>query len=195
MTTPSPPATAPDNNPDRARDAPLPARLKKVSRAWGLLLVALSILTLGLRGYLLQRLHDGVLTVWQVTWLILPLVAATMIVVYRWRTRLATSFVGLIGIVLGTLVSSVLTGISSGERVADSLFHYDADCLLHNTCTATASSDNPLSLTLRVIASYLQIYGTTGFLSAIAVGGFIGYAFAVLVGKDRGTRRVGPSTP
>src|SRR4051812_1378479 len=186
MTTPPLP---PDNAP---REAALPARLKQVSRAWGLLLVALSIITLGLRGYLLQRLHDGVLTVWQVSWLTLPLVAATTILVYRWRTRQPTSFAGFVGVVLGTLLASVLTGISSGQRVADSLFHYDANCLLHDTCTDAGYTGNPVSLLLRVFGSYLQIYGATGVLSAIAVGTFMGYAFAVLAGRDRGTRPVGP---
>lgn len=180
--------TPPDSAP---REPALPTRLKQVSRAWGLLLVALSIITLGLRGYLLQRLHDGVLTVWQVIWLTLPLVAATTILVYRWRTRQPTSFAGFVGVVLGTLAASVLTGISSGQRVADSLFHYDANCLLHDTCT-DASNTGTVSLLVRVFSSYLQIYGATGVLSAIAVGTFMGYAFAVLAGQDRGTRPVGP---
>jgi len=189
MTMPTPPADAADNT---RREAPMPARLKQVSRAWGLLLVALGIITLGLRGYLLQRLHDGVLSVGQIVWLTLPLVAATTILVYRWRARQPTSFAGFVGIVVGTLVASVLTGISSGQRVADSLFHYDANCLLHNTCTDASDTGNPVSLVLRIFGSYLQIYGTTGVLSAIAVGAFLGYAFAVLGGKDRGTRPAGP---
>jgi hypothetical protein len=191
MTTPSPLADRPDQDPASRADrtslseAPLPVRLKRVSRAWGLLLVALSVLALGLRGYVLQRLHDGVLTAWQVTWLTLPLAAATAIVVYRWRTRLPTSFAGFVGIVLGTLAASVVTGLSSGQRVADSLFHYDAQCLLHDTCTTTTG--NSVTLILRIMGSYLQIYGTTGFFSAIAVGIFAGYAVAVLMGKDRRT--------
>lgn len=177
--TPSNPA--PDRRPGQA---PLPARLKQVRRAWGLLLLALSILTLGLRGYLLQQLHDGFLTVWQITWLTLPLVAAIAILVYRWRTRQPTTLMGVFGIILGTLVASWLTGLSSGQRVADSLFHYDASCALRNSCETP--SGNPISLTLRIIGSYYEVFGSTGFLSAIAVGAFLGYALAVLSGKDRG---------
>jgi hypothetical protein len=161
------------------------ARARQVSKAWGLLLVALSVLTLGLRGYLLERVHDGFLTVWQITWLALPLVAATTIVVYRWRARRPTSFAGFIGIVLGTLAASWLTGISSGERVVELLFHFDASCVLSGSCP-TPSGDNPISLIFKVIRSYLEIYGPTGFVSALAVGGFMGYALAVLSGTDRG---------
>jgi hypothetical protein len=187
----SPPSGGAENGPPDAGRPPLPAQLKRVSRAWGLLLVVLSVLTLGLRGYLLQRLHDGVLTVWQVIWLTLPLVAATTILVYRWRTRQSTSVGGFIGIVLGTLAASALTGLSSGNRVAAALFQYDADCVLHDTCT-TSPGDNPAALTLRVIGSYMKIYGMSGFLSAVAVGAFMGYAFAVLSGADRGVRTADP---
>lgn len=165
-------------------------RLRQVSRAWGLLLLVLGLITLGLRGYLLQRLHDGVLTVWQITWLTMPLVVAAAILVYRWRARQATSLPAVVGIVVATLAASWLTGLSSGERVADALYHYDANCLLHNTCAEPSGMGNPISLTIRIVGAYLQVYGTTGFLSALAIGAFLGYALAILTGRDRGASPV-----
>jgi hypothetical protein len=163
----------------------LPARIKRVSKAWGWLLLALGVITLGLRGYVLQRLQDGVLSVGQIVWLTLPLVGAVAIMVYRARARLHTTLAGYFGILVGTLAASVVTGISSGDRVADALFHFDSSCIVSGSCGEPASSGDPISLTVRVIGAYFQVYGVTGFLSAIVVGAFFGYAFAVLGGRDR----------
>jgi hypothetical protein len=158
------------------------------------LLLALGVITLGVRGYILQHLRDGVLSVWQVTWLTLPLVVATAILVYRWRARQPTSLAGFIGIVLATLFASYLTGLSSGQRVAESLFHVDAHCLLATTCDSQVPS-NPLYLVARTLGVYWQIYGSTGFLSAVAIGAFLGYALALGLGTDRSLVRPPPSQP
>lgn len=161
------------------------ARVSRIRRAWGLLLLALALLSLGLRGYLLKQVQDTVLTVWQILWLTVPLTAAVAILAYLAFARKAISVLTVVGVVVGTLVASLFVGLSSGGRVADELFPSDAGCALRQTCGQQTGGDSAPELAIRIIGAYLKVYGVTGFLSAIAVGTFLGYAFSVLSGRSK----------
>jgi hypothetical protein len=159
-------------------DASLHGRVKRVHRAWGLLLLALSLISLGVRGYLLKQLEDTVLTVWQVLWLTLPMTAAVAIFAYMAFTKKKFSFATVVATIIGTLVASWLIGLTGGEQVAQELWHVDSACAARGSCE-TISGGAP-GLALRIVGAYFQVYGAVGFFSAVAVGVFLGYALAVL---------------
>ena len=156
------------------------------SRTW---ILGLGILAVGLggllvRGYVEQRQHVGALTIWQVIWLTLPIVAAAAFVAYRFAAGRGLGFSHLLGLVVGTAGTSYLTGISSGQLVSSSLFKFDPSCLLQNTCATTLATANPASYVLKVVNNYWQVYGTAGFVSAAVVGAVIGLGLG-LIGRRR----------
>src|SRR5262245_26036228 len=59
------------------------ARSRSRTWIWGLGILAIGVVALLVRGYLQQRQHGGALTIWQVIWLTLPIVAAAAFVAYR----------------------------------------------------------------------------------------------------------------
>jgi hypothetical protein len=50
---------------DASEDS-LAARIKRVRTAWGRALIVLSVLTLGIGGYIQKQVEDNILTVWQI---------------------------------------------------------------------------------------------------------------------------------
>ena len=151
---------------------------------WGLGILAVGLGGLLVRGYVEQRQHVGALTIWQVIWLTLPIVAAAAFVAYRFAAGRGLGFSHLLGLVVGTAGTSYLTGISSGQLVSSSLFKFDPSCLLQNTCATTLATANPASYVLKVVNNYWQVYGTAGFVSAAVVGAVIGLGLG-LIGRRR----------
>jgi hypothetical protein len=151
---------------------------------WGLGILAVGLGGLLVRGYVEQRQHVGALTIWQVIWLTLPIVAAAAFVAYRFAAGRGLGFSHLLGLVVGTAGTSYLTGISSGQLVSSSLFKFDPSCLLQNTCATTLATANPASYVLKVVNNYWHVYGTAGFVSAAVVGAVIGLGLG-LIGRRR----------
>jgi hypothetical protein len=160
------------------------ARTRSRAWIWGLAILAVGLVALFVRGYLQQRQHGGALTIWQVIWLTLPIVAAVAFVAYRFAAGRGLGVSHLLGLVVGTAGTSYLTGISSGQLVSSSLFKFDPSCLLQNTCATTLATDNPASYVLKVVNNYWHVYGTAGFVSAAIVGAVIGLGLG-LIGRRR----------
>ena len=160
------------------------ARSRSAARIWGLAILAVGLIGLLVRGYLQQRQHGGALTIWQVIWLTLPIVAAAAFVAYRFAAGRGLGVSHLLGLLVGTAGTSYLTGISSGQLVSSSLFKFDPSCLLQNTCATTLATSNPATYVLNVVKNYWQVYGTAGFVSAAVVGAVIGLGLG-LIGRRR----------
>jgi len=161
-----------------------PARSRSSMRFWGLGIIAIGLVGLLVRGYLQQRQHGGALTIWQVIWLTLPIVAAAAFVAYRFAAGRGLGVSHLLGLLVGTAGTSYLTGISSGQLVSSSLFKFDPSCLLQNTCATTLATNDPASYVLKVVSNYWHVYGTAGFVSAAVVGAVIGLGLG-LIGRRR----------
>ena len=168
-----------------------PRRFSSRSRAWiwGLGILAVGLVGLLVRGYVQQRQHGGALTIWQVIWLTLPIVAAAAFVAYRFAAGQGLGVSHLLGLVVGTAGTSYLTGISSGQLVSSSLFKFDPSCLLQNTCATTLATANPASYVLKVVNNYWQVYGTAGFVSAAVVGAVIGLGLGLIRRRRPGLAR------
>ncbi len=175
-----------------AAGVPMPAtaqpRSRSQARLWGLGVLVVGVVALFVRGFIQQRQHGGALTIWQVIWLTLPIVAAAAFLAYRFASGRGLAIGHVVGLVVGTAGTSYLTAISSGHLVSNSLFQFDASCLLQNTCTAALSTANPSSYVLKVVNNYWHVYGTTGFVSAAVVGAVIGVGLGLLMRR----RSVGP---
>lgn len=155
-------------------------------RAWsairtsGLVILAVGLVALLVRGYLQQRQHGGALTIWQVIWLTIPIVAAAAFLVYQLAAGRGFRVGHLAGLVVGTAGTSYLTAISSGQLVSQSLFRFDPSCLLQNACAKTLDTANPASYVLKVVNNYWHVYGGPGFVSAAIVGAVIGLGLGLL---------------
>jgi hypothetical protein len=155
-------------------------RWRSTTRLWGLVVLALGLVAVLVRGYIQQRQHGAGLTIWQVIWLTLPIVAAAAYLAYRLVSGRGLAIGQLAGLLVGTAGTSYLTGISSGQHVSDSLFRFDPTCLLQNTCTSPLTTADPTSYLTKVVNNYWHVYGTAGFISAALVGAVVGLGLGML---------------
>lgn len=175
MTSPS------AEDPQRNVDQPIVAAGKKVQKAWGWLLLALSVVTLGVQGHLVKQFQDTVLTVWEVFWLTLPMTAAAAIFAYVLFAGRRITLQGAIAVVMGTLFAVWIVGLGSGESIVDELYRVELTCpITEGVCSVPRpAAGNPIVEAGRIVVTYFQVYGPVRFLSSLLVGTFLGYSVAV----------------
>jgi len=141
------------------RDDSLNARWKKLRQYWGLLIVLLGVLASGVNGYLLKQIAaSSVMTVWQTMYVTLPLTVGVAIIVYLWVADVTTNL-GTYGVVLiGTAFATTLLGLPGG-----------------NLTPMEADNSGWWSTLIGLMSAYWNAYGAGGFLSAVAVGWFLGW--------------------
>ena len=169
--------------------AAIRTRRRPTLRIWGLIILVVGLAALLVRGYIQHRQHAGPLTIWQVIWLTIPIVAAAAFIVYQVAAGRGFRLGHLLGLVVGTAGTSYLTAISSGQFVSRSLFQFDPSCMLQNTCAKTLSTANPASYVLKVVNNYWHVYGGAGFISAAVVGAVIGLGLGLLGRRQSGLTR------
>jgi hypothetical protein len=164
-----------DNDDEEPLALTLWLRLKS---GWGWL--SLGIAALGGSSFIQHEIQPF-LSVWQIFWVTLPLTTAVAILTVMELTGHLTLGRG-VWVIVGTCAASIVTGVTAGQRVYAYLFQAQYDCFPRNEsspqiCYATPgyphASGNPV---VSVLAAYLHLYGVAGFLSAILVGAFFGWA-------------------
>jgi hypothetical protein len=96
---------------------------------------------------------------------------------------------GVFGIIAGTLVACVVTGLTSGTRVFDYLFHPEYRCAYTSLgykgqlCYQSGYSAPSGNLELAILSGYVHIYGVIGFIGSIVAGGFVGLSAAALIAR------------
>jgi len=160
------------------------------------LLVGLGVLLLGLIALVVRAyvLHDN-LAVWNYAWLTAPVAAAGAYLGYRVALGRGLGVGQISGLVVGTLGTSYLTGLTGGQGIGGSIFGGgDIACLVQNTCDPTSlplpAQTGPgtvLDSASRIVQNYWQIYGPAGIISAAVAGLLAGVGFALVV--NRNTRR------
>jgi hypothetical protein len=151
------------------------------------LLVGAGLLVVGLIALLIRAavLHDK-LGFWQYVWLTVPVALGASWLGYRLGIGRGLSLGHASGLIISTLGTSYLTGISSGTAVSHGLFNVDINCMLRQqtTCAAPAASESPLQSAQRIATNYWDLYGPKGIISAIAVGLVIGVGLALVANRN-----------
>lgn len=155
-------------------------------------LVGLGLLVLGAAGVLIRAavLHQH-LGFWEYTWVTLPVGAAAGYIGYRIGLGRGLSFPHVGGLLVGTLGTSYLTGLTGGSAISNSLFGgLDINCLLQNQdptkCTAAAATpqESPLHAAQRIVGNYWDLYGPAGIISALVVGLVFGIGLALVANRN-----------
>lgn len=171
----------------------LAERLSHVKKAWGLLGIALAILTLGLGGYI-QQLIQPYFTVWQIIWATLPLTAAVAIICFMLLRGHELSGGAIFSIIIGTFLASAVTGLTGGTRVFDYLYGAPFQCSagsesafpqLCHQYSSTAPNEN---MVLSILSGYVHVYGLIGFARSVLVGSFLGYGVCTVAGRGAGMK-------
>jgi hypothetical protein len=99
-------------------------------------------------------------------------------------------------VIIGTLFASALTGVTSGTRVVQYLYHPEYRCAYtsigytRELCFASGYSAPSGNLAWAVLSGYIHIYGIVGFVRAILVGCFVGFgADRLIAGVTQRTKR------
>jgi hypothetical protein len=169
---------------------------RQVKRASGWLLIGVGVLTQGVFGYIQSQLQPY-FSVWQILWATLPLTAAVAICVFLAMRDVRLSLFGVVCIVIGTLFASALTGVSSGPRVIQYLYHPETRCeytsigYAHEVCFESGYSAPSGNLVWAVLSGYFHIYGIIGFIRAVLVGCFVGFgADRLIIGVAQQAKRL-----
>ncbi|MGD0700972.1 MAG: hypothetical protein ABSA02_13930 [Trebonia sp.] len=183
----------------KSTDGDSSTKTKRVSKAWGLLGIAIAILGTGIGGYI-QHLLQPYFTVLQIVWATLPLTIAVTIYAFLVLRGVRVSLLTFSLIVVGTFIASVITGVTGGTRVYNYLFHPNYNCFSVNSSQYcyesgySAPSGNPV---WAILSGYLHIYGIVGAIRSLLVGGFLGYSLAVMAEpspRPGGTQGAGPQS-
>jgi hypothetical protein len=161
------------------------------------LLIGLGVLVVGLIALAVRAfvLHDN-LEFWNYAWLTAPVAAAGGYLGYRLALGRGLGLGHISGLVVGTLGTSYLTGLTGGQGIGTSMFGgADITCLIQNTCTpdtlpvAASAPTNPLESATRIAQNYWQLYGPVGIISAVAAGLVVGIGFALVVNRNAARSR------
>jgi hypothetical protein len=170
-------------DPDLSRLQPAPR--PSSARVWwgaGLLLVGLA--GLAVRAMLLHHNLDY----WRYVWLTLPVAAAGAYLAYRLAQGRGFGVSHLSGLVVGTLGTSYLTGLTGGSAISSSLFGgMNVQCMLQqaaNCATPAPATESPLQAGQRILTNYWDLYGPTGIVSAVLVGAVVGVGFGLLINRN-----------
>jgi hypothetical protein len=168
----------------------------QVKKTWGWLLIGLGVLTQGVFGYI-QSLLQPYFSVWQILWATLPLTAAVAICVFLAMRDVNVSVFGVSCIVIATLFASALTGVTSGARVVQYLYHPENRCgytsigYTHGLCPEPGYSAPSGNLVWAVLSGYVHFYGIIGFIRAVLVGCFVGFgADRLIAGVAKQAKRL-----
>ena len=160
----------------------------QIKQAWKWSGVLLGVLAYGVTGYI-QHILQPYFSFWQLLWTTLPLAVAAGILVFFGMRNVTVTTAGVFGIIAGTLVACVITGLTSGTRVYDYLFHPDYRCAYTSLgytgrlCYESGYSAPSGNLELAILSGYVHIYGVAGFIGSIVAGGFVGLSAAALIAR------------
>jgi hypothetical protein len=171
-------------------------RLASTKKAWGLLGVALGLLTLGIGGYL-QSLIQPYFSVGQIIWSTLPLAAAATIISFMAFRDITVSGGAVFAIILGTFLASVVTGVTAGTQVFNYLFHAQYHCFSvygssSQACYQSGYSAPQGNIEFEVLSGYVHIYGVIGFVRSVLVGLFLGFGVSTLIGGTKARKTATP---
>jgi hypothetical protein len=151
------------------------------------LMVGAGLLAVGVIALLIRAavLHHN-LGFWQYVWLTAPVALGASWLGYRLGIGRGLSLGHASGLIISTVGTSYLTGISSGSGISHGLFNVDINCILKQqaSCAAPAASESPLQSAQRIATNYWDLYGPTGIISAIAVGVVIGVGLAMVANRN-----------
>ncbi len=159
-----------------------------IKKAWKWLGIALAVLAYGGLGYI-QHLLQPYFSVWQILWVTLPLALAVATLVFLAFRDIKVTAAGFFAILVGTLLASALTGLTSGTSVLDYLYHPEYRCdftslgYTHELCFQSGYSAPSGNLEWAILSGYVHIYGIVGFIRSILVGGFVGFSVAALTAR------------
>jgi hypothetical protein len=160
----------------------------QIKQAWKWSGVILGVLLYGVTGYIQHQLQPY-FSFWQLLWATLPLAVAAGILVFLAIRNVTVTAFGFFGIIAGTLIACVITGLTSGTRVYDYLFHPEYRCAYTSLgytgrlCYESGYSAPSGNLELAILSGYVHIYGVTGFIGSIVAGGFVGLSAAALIAR------------
>jgi hypothetical protein len=160
----------------------------QIKQAWKWSGVILGLLTYGVTGYI-QHLLQPYFSFWQLLWTTLPLAVAAGLIVFLGIRQVRVTAAGVFGIIVGTLAASVITGLTSGTRVFDYLYHPEYRCAYTSLgytgqfCYQYGYSAPSGNLELAILSGYVHIYGVAGFIGSIVAGGFVGLSAAALIAR------------
>jgi hypothetical protein len=157
-------------------------------RGSGRLLWGVGLLVVGLAGMTVRAavLHDN-LDFWRYVWLTLPVAGAGAFLGFRLTQGRGLGIGQLSGLVIGTLGTSYLTGLTGGANVSDSLFGgADINCVLQQgtDCAAAAATESPWQAAQRIATNYWELYGPAGIVSAVVAGAVVGIGFALVINRN-----------
>jgi hypothetical protein len=142
-------------------DTSLRSAAADIGKAIGWWSLFTAVVTKGIFAVIQSHFQDE-FTFLQFFWLTLPLAAAVAILAYRVFAKLEISLAMIVGTVFGTLAVSVLTGVSSGSRVASAIFK-------------PQNTDGTPVLFVKILWEYVKIYSLIGVAQAIFCGVVFGY--------------------
>jgi len=160
----------------------------QIKQAWKWSGGILGVLFYGVTGYIQHQLQPY-FSFWQLLWTTLPLAVAAGILVFLAIRNVTVTAFGVFGIIAGTLIACVITGLTSGTRVYDYLFHPEYRCAYTSLgytgrlCYQSGYSAPSGNLELAILSGYVHIYGVTGFIGSIVAGGFVGLSAAALIAR------------
>lgn len=160
----------------------------QIKQAWKWSWALLGVLAYGVTGYI-QHLLQPYFSFWQLLWTTLPLAVAAGIIVFLEIRKVRVTAAGVFGIIAGTLVACVVTGVTSGTRVFDYLYHPEYRCAYTSLgytgrlCYQSGYSTPSGNLELAILSGYVHIYGVAGFVGSIIAGGFVGLSAAALIAR------------
>ena len=156
------------------------------------LIFLLGLPTFTLSGVIWKLIDDtGLLTIWQQIWLTLPLTLAVALLTFCWLTKVRLSYGAVVAIVVLSFVIVTALGWHSDVRFGDIVsggytctqrapgvpVHFGGvDYATPGLCVASTYHaalpwyEWPVGLA----GEYLRVFGARGFLSALAVGAFLG---------------------
>jgi hypothetical protein len=168
--------------------APAPAGTSGTVRV----LVGAGLMVVGLIGLYIRAvvLHDN-LEFWKYVWLTLPVAVGGGWLGYRLGIGRGLSLGHASGLIISTLGTSYLTGLSSGSLISGSLFGangVDMTCLLkqQTNCAASApaQTESPLQHVQRIASNYWHLYGPAGIISAAVLGIVLGIGLALVANRN-----------
>jgi len=156
------------------------------------LIVGAVILVLGVVGLLVRAmlLHKNI-ELWHYAWLTLPIAFGAGYLGYRLALGRGLGVGHLSGILVSTLGTSYLTGLTSGSTISSSLFgSMNINCLLQQSsaqgqadCASAAQAqpaETPWHAAQRIAENYWHLYGPVGIISAAVLGLIAGIGLAMV---------------